>query len=226
MMSMRSSRNEPPSRRGHVSEEPALEGDRVPGEWVPGWLVRRWRSIDVRLAGIILSAIALVAFLIALAFYSEWRSDDSTPSGSSIDAPAAVVEQSGPDVMLADDVSAIPTHAEFAAQDPVELTEGPWRFFLTSAEESAMYDLLFFDDGTFHETGATHNAGTYREWPDVTMSLTRVGTGEASDGVNTRTEEISWSETSILVRTGDTMTGVWERESWQFSYDDGMSAWG
>jgi hypothetical protein len=125
--------------------------------------------------------------------------------------------------MLADDVPAIPTHAELEAQDPVELTEGPWRFFLTSAEESAMYDFLFFDDGTFHESGATHNAGTYTEnGQTVTMSLTRVGTGEASDGVNTRTEEISWSETFTLVRTGNTMTGVWERESWQFSYDDGM----
>jgi hypothetical protein len=200
------------SQGDHVSDEPALEGDRVPGEWAPGWLVRRLRSIDVRLAGIISLAIAFVAFLIALAFYSEWRSDDSTPSGWSIDAPAAVVEQSGPDVMPADDFPAIPTHAELAAQDPVELTEGPWRFFLTSAEESAMYDLLFFDDGTFHETGATQNAGTYSEnGQTVTMSLTRVGTGEASDGVNTRTEEISWSETSTLVRTGNTMTGVWER---------------
>jgi hypothetical protein len=77
-----------------------------------------------------------------------------------------------------------------AAQDPVELTEGPWRFFVTSAEESALYDFAFFDDGTFHESGATHNAGTYSvNGQTITMSLTRVDTGEASDGVNTRTDD-------------------------------------
>jgi hypothetical protein len=79
---------------------------------------------------------------------------------------------------------------ELAAQDPVELTEGPWRFFVTSAEESALYDFAFFDDGTFHESGATHNAGTYSvNGQTITMSLTRVDTGEASDAVNTRTDD-------------------------------------
>ena len=79
-------------RTGEAHGDGNSEGPVLADDLVPGWLVRRLHSIDVRLAAILFVAIAIVAFLIAMAFYPEWRSDNSTASDTGVTAPAATVE--------------------------------------------------------------------------------------------------------------------------------------
>ena len=106
----------------------------------------------------------------------------------------------------------------------IPLSTGTWRVFADATEGHALYDFRFLDDGTFHESGAEHNAGTYAENGDaVELHLVRVYTATARDGDgNERTEEISWSEWFSFERDGNTLSGTWTKQEWVFGYRNGL----
>jgi hypothetical protein len=54
------------------------------------------------------------------------------------------------------------------------------------------------------------------------MTLVRVDTVTASNGVDDRSAEVAWNEWFTLTRSGNTMTGTWTGEVWTYSYDDGF----
>lgn len=233
-------------RDEQLVERPSEEGDAIEDhEAFSARLGRLLIYLRLRGARILAAALLLLIFFFALAFLSDWGTDGSVSSNSNTETTADATQQlpaseaaaatlnpqpdsdpaaaGTPAPATPEEAPGPPTHEELAAQDPIPLIQGPWRVFLTSEEAAPMYDFLFFDDGTFHESGADHNAGTYTEDAQtVILSLTRVDTGVASDGVNERVEEISWTETFTMTRTGNTMTGSWERESWVFSYNNGF----
>lgn len=202
---------------------------------------------------IVLAAIALLFILLALAYIPNWGSDEeNTPSGSpdeavaeldQLDASRGDAAQGDPaegDTTSADatggepvpgaanpavieDEVLPPTHAELAAQAPIPLTEGTWRFFADATEGHALYDFAFEPTGRFYEDDAEHNEGAYEvAATSVEMTLVRVDTVTASREGNERSQEIAWNEWFTMTRTGNTMTGTWDREAWIFSYEDGL----
>jgi hypothetical protein len=194
---------------------------------------------------VIIAAFALLMFLLALAFLPGFTGDDGSPDAATPAPAPAVADEETPAAdpqpdeaeaggVVADSAAADtpvespgpteePTHEDLAAQDPIPLTDGSWRFFGDATEAQALYDFVFLADGTFHESGAEHNHGTYTEdGTTVTMELTRVHTVSASDGVNERSEEIDWQEVFTMTRIGNTLDGDWTKEDWIFGYDDGL----
>ncbi|NND74171.1 MAG: hypothetical protein HKN44_04115 [Ilumatobacter sp.] len=186
----------------------------------------------------LIAAITLLLILLALAFVPDWGTDEQYTAPTDDDGAAPeLVQDAGAPVEVAtapgtvgdpgdaivDGEAGPPTPAELAAQEPTPLTDGTWRFFVDAGESSPLYDFAFEPTGRFFEDDAEHNEGAYDvAGATIEMTLVRVDTGTASDGANERSEEIAWTEWFTMTRTGNTMTGVWERESWIFSYDDGF----
>lgn len=168
---------------------------------------------------IVVGAIILLFILLALAFIPDWGTDDATPANGGAEvAPEAVPEDA-----VADGADRPPTHEELAAQDPVPLTEGTWRFFADASETLALYDFAFEPTSRFYEDDAEHNEGAYEVTETtVEMTLVRVASMTASDGESDRVEEGAWTEWFTMTRSGNIMTGTWVRESWSFGYNDGF----
>jgi len=206
------------------------------------------RLMETRGGKIVFAAIVLLFILLALAFIPNWGSDEeNTTDGGGGAVPA--VDQGGsgqpaagaggavdeavsggepsaqtPQDQAGGETEALPpSHAELAAQDPIPLTEGTWRFFADASEESALYDFAFEPTGRFYEDDAEHNEGAYEvAGSTVEMTLVRVATVTASDGTSERSADVAWNEWFTMTRVGNTMTGTWTGEQWRFGYDDGF----
>jgi hypothetical protein len=176
-------------------------------------------------------AFTLLSFLIVLAIIpSFFGGDDKSPPLNDGGDAAAELDLNGEAAAESDngeaaaEAGAMPTHAELAAQEEVPLTEGSWRFFFDKSEGNPMYNFVFKPDGEFYEAGADHNNGFYAvDGATVRLALVRVMTvkGKASNG-SVVTEEVEWAEWFTMTRTGNTMTGDWEQEMWEWHPDDGF----
>jgi hypothetical protein len=167
---------------------------------------------------ILMVLLAFVMILAVAAFYFTTGSDLLT--GLREDPPAADSNIS------ADPIPAeAPSHEELQAQEPIPITDGPWRFFADASEESALYDIKFEEDGSCYVPGdQIVYGGSYTvSGNQIEIELYRRYMAESknSEG-DIRTQEVEWTEWFHMTRAGNTMTGYWEVEGWRFSYDDGL----
>lgn len=240
------------AERGGGDDPDAAPSDDVDDDFAARQQEFNFRATLVRLSEtrggrIVFAAIVLLFVLLALAFIPNWGSDEeNTPEGGgaapAVDQgggqPAAGGDATGdesvsgggepgapatPELVDGATEARPPTHAELAAQDPIPLTEGTWRFFADASEQDLLYDFAFEPTGRFYEDDADHNEGAYEvAGPTVEMTLVRVDTMTASDGTSERTAEVAWQEWFTMTRVGNTMTGTWTGEQWRFDYDNGF----
>lgn len=222
----------------HTSEQPLdVDGgdpvDDVQADVIQGF---RFASLATSKSGtIILAALVLLCVLIALVVIPSFGTDEDTAEPQAAEtADATDAGSVDTDEAETADTARIDQEAAEAETDeepgatadtPVELTDGPWRFFSDASEVAPLYDFVFVGDGTFYEHGAADTSqGTYTVTGDI-ISLALIRTAELSasnaDG-DERVETHSWNESFTMQRTGDMMTGDYQVESWTFSYDDGM----
>jgi hypothetical protein len=118
-----------------------------------------------------------------------------------------------------------PSHADLQAQDPIPITDGPWRFFGDDSEQNPLYDIKFEPDGTCYVPGdEIVYGGIYTiEGNQITIEIYRRYLAESEDSEgNSRNQIVEWTEWFKMIRVGNTMTGIWEVEGWRFSYDEGL----
>jgi hypothetical protein len=143
------------------------------------------------------------------------RADQAAPAGDEADTPQDQGEA----------VAGPPTPEELEAQDPIPLTDGPWRIFVDPSESAARWDMTFLGGGACSIPGDPSVVScTYVEdSPAVEITLDRHDEprAENADG-DVRIGEVDWSEWFHLTRVGNAMYGPWEVESWMFSYDRGL----
>ena len=112
-----------------------------------------------------------------------------------------------------------------ANQEPIGITDGPWRFFFDISEQTPLYDIKFEADGTCFVPGdkIVYGGKYFVNGANIEIELFRRYTAEAKDGEgNTRSEEVEWTEWFHMTRAGNTMTGSREVEVWRFSFDNGL----
>ena len=117
------------------------------------------------------------------------------------------------------------THEELVLQEPIGITDGPWRFFLDKSEQNPLYDIKFEADGTCFVPGdkIIYGGKYFVNGANIEIELFRRYTAEAKDGEgNTRSEEVEWTDWFHMTRSGNTMTGSREVEVWRFSFDNGL----
>lgn len=118
------------------------------------------------------------------------------------------------------------THEELVLQEPIDITNGPWRFFQDESEETALFDIKFEADGTCYVPGdqIVYGGKYFVEGNNIEIELYRRYTAEAKDGEgNTRSQVVEWIEWFHMIRAGNTMTGSREVEVWRFDYDQGLT---
>ena len=118
-----------------------------------------------------------------------------------------------------------PTHEELVLQEPIDIRDGPWRFFQDKSEQTPLYDIKFETDGTCYVPGdkIVYGGKYFVDGANIEIELYRRYTAEAKDGEgNTRSEVVEWKEWFHMTRAGNTMTGTREVEVWQFSFNNGL----
>jgi len=118
------------------------------------------------------------------------------------------------------------THEELSLQEPIDIKDGPWRFFQDKSEQTSLYDIKFEADGTCYVPGdkIVYGGKYFVDGASIEIELYRRYTAKAKDGEgNTRSEVVEWTEWFHMTRAGNTMTGTREVEVWQFGFDRGLT---
>ncbi|MDA3935258.1 MAG: hypothetical protein PF636_00120, partial [Actinomycetota bacterium] len=175
-----------------------------------GYFARLLELIGDRKAFIVISilVIALAAF-----FYHN-STDLLTAVRESLSADGAAGPTDEPPVDA-------PSVAELEAQEPIDITDGPWSFS-REGQSYVLYTMDFESDGTFDvpdDSGFVQDGTYIVDGDSVEIELRRQKTYEAEGPQNDkRTEDVEWYEWFHMTRVGNTMRGSWEGTDWEFSY--------
>ncbi len=177
---------------------PALDGGAADATRAPAWARRlAWLAI-----------VGTTAVLLLFAQLTLAGMDGSAPLAG-VSASGGATGGASPVAAEAAPAEPPPSPEEFAAQDPIPLTDATWRFFEDDREEDHYYDLVFEQDGSCAAEGdETVYDGRYTVFGnDVDVELLARET-VATVTAKGRSGEVEYSILFAVERRGNTMRGT------------------